>query len=209
MRRPEVEVEFVYFIEAAGLDAVKIGYSKRPWARLDNLKVGSPVDLKMLWLFLGTRSVEKFLHYQFQNHKLERPGGEWFRLSNVRAGFSYYGIDPSTLTPPIKYKYDVSGELPAGLVPKGARLRGLTTVAIEQKKRFTPHRNRGQTRPIAVGEAFGWQVVVEQIEEDTIKCRCRCGSILFRTPEQLLSGNRRSCYECSKAERAERRKVVR
>lgn len=77
---------YVYFIEAFGqhdLKRIKIGRSRRPRARLEELQTGSPVKLKLL----GTvrcksdghaKSVERYAHNIF--HK-QRRRGEWFHLS--------------------------------------------------------------------------------------------------------------------------------
>ena len=121
---------YVYFVEAEGLDTVKIGYSKSPWSRLDNLRTSSPVGLRMLWLFKGTRAVERLLHFQFQNHRVRGTspmGGEWFRLSAVIEGFRYYGLDPERLIPAVNRGLLISGVLPPGLLPpEGALQEGST-----------------------------------------------------------------------------------
>lgn len=182
-------VEYIYFIEAVGQDAVKIGYSKRPWGRLDNLKTGSLVELRMLWLFVGTRNTARALREHFQEHSLEGPGGGWFRLSGVRSAFVKQGVDLAALTTPAKYRYDVSGPRPDTL----------TTVEREQQRK----ERRRHPVSFAEGTTFGWLVVVEQPKPGQYKCRCRCGFFVHRTARRLLSGCR-SCYDCAKEERRTR-----
>lgn len=89
--------EFVYFIEELGRDLVKIGYSKNPWVRLSSLRSGHPSELRMKWLFEGTRATERYFHWLFQNHRVR---GEWFELGAVIAGFRHYGVDPDTFPVP-------------------------------------------------------------------------------------------------------------
>jgi len=77
---------YVYFIQAFGereLIRIKIGKARNPEARLRDLQVGSPVQLKMLGKVKcrddsHARPVEKLAHNLF--HK-QRKRGEWFRLS--------------------------------------------------------------------------------------------------------------------------------
>lgn len=77
---PEYEGPFVYFIEAAGLGTVKIGWSrKHPVQRLYRLRVGSPVALELLGFMRGDRSMERRLHRRFRH---QRARGEWFNLSD-------------------------------------------------------------------------------------------------------------------------------
>lgn len=61
-------------IEGAGL--VKIGRSVNPRARLRDLQVGSPVELKLLKTIRGGRASEIWLHLRFEAQHVR---GEWFR----------------------------------------------------------------------------------------------------------------------------------
>tara|TARA_R110000751_G_scaffold157283_2_gene262766 strand:+ start:3837 stop:4556 length:720 start_codon:yes stop_codon:yes gene_type:complete len=69
----------IYFIEAVGLDRVKIGYSKTPIKRMAELQTGCPVELKMIRFCQGEMCEEKQLHKQLSHF---REIGEWFRLTD-------------------------------------------------------------------------------------------------------------------------------
>jgi Meiotically Up-regulated Gene 113 (MUG113) protein len=84
-----------------GADRVKIGYSTKPWKRLNSLATSTPSELRMLWVFPGTRAEEQHCHWVFQNHRIR---GEWFQLSAVVAGFRHYGFDPATFLDPRKVR---------------------------------------------------------------------------------------------------------
>lgn len=66
---------FVYFLEAVGLQRIKIGYSKDPEARLKSLQTGSPVPLVEIGRIPGDQQSETDLHQQFDHLRLD---GEWF-----------------------------------------------------------------------------------------------------------------------------------
>ncbi len=68
---------FVYFIEAVGLRAVKIGFSHDPQHRLAELQPSCPVQLRLLAAVPGTESIESTLHHKFLNQRIH---GEWFHL---------------------------------------------------------------------------------------------------------------------------------
>ena len=65
----------IYFIQQQ--DAVKIGFSKNPWARLAQLKVGMPYVATLLFHVVATKSQEQATHELFKKHRLE---GEWFSI---------------------------------------------------------------------------------------------------------------------------------
>lgn len=198
----------VYFVEIVGGDAVLVGFSTDPVARFYNIKsqlgriwlsvgvadIGR--NVRLLWLFRGDKTTEKYLHYQFQNHRLRppagrgRPGAEWFALSAVRDAFRYYGADPDTLTPS-DGKQVLAGELPEGLLPPpgwGRRAR---------RRRGT--RGAGHGAPPTES---GWWTVVEVQEDGCLKCQCRCGFVSVKTPGALRRS--RSCSGCREAEAASR-----
>lgn len=92
---------FVYFIEEVGAERVKIGFSIAPWKRLNSLRLSTGAEVRMLWLFEGTRELELRYQEMFQNHRLD---GEWFDLGAVFAGFRYYGQEPDTFPKPERRK---------------------------------------------------------------------------------------------------------
>jgi hypothetical protein len=67
----------VYFIEAVGANAVKIGYTTSPiLRRMHQLKIGSPHPLKLLACWRLPDFIEHYLHRNFKEHRLR---GEWFK----------------------------------------------------------------------------------------------------------------------------------
>ena len=71
----------VYFIEALGLDLVKIGYTEGSGKRVASVAQGCPVNCRLLRTIKGGFAVEKLLHRRFAEH---RSRGEWFRLTPIR-----------------------------------------------------------------------------------------------------------------------------
>lgn len=64
----------IYFIEAQGLDRVKVGYAVDPERRRCNLQVGSAVPLRLIAAVEGVMADERSAH-----HALGKNGnGEWF-----------------------------------------------------------------------------------------------------------------------------------
>lgn len=81
-KKVEVEVEetYVYFAIDETQDAVKIGFSRDPNARLNDLQVGNSNKLEMFGAVKAGFSVEGDLHRQFSSHHLR---GEWFHKDPV------------------------------------------------------------------------------------------------------------------------------
>jgi hypothetical protein len=72
--------EYIYFITAIGTDFVKIGYSRDPEWRLNELQAASMYRLRLVEAFGVTngRAVEQDLHERLRHLKVK---GEWFRIS--------------------------------------------------------------------------------------------------------------------------------
>jgi hypothetical protein len=68
----------VYFVEAEGLDRIKIGTATDIEKRFAELRTMSPVPLKLLAAVQGGVPVEQALHDRFAADRLH---GEWFRAS--------------------------------------------------------------------------------------------------------------------------------
>jgi hypothetical protein len=66
---------YIYFVEAADNGLVKIGYAKRPAARLHQLQSISPSALTLKGVVRGSRSHEVRLHEHFKENRVR---GEWF-----------------------------------------------------------------------------------------------------------------------------------
>lgn len=64
----------IYFIRSGKY--VKIGYSKNPKKRLDELQTGNPEKLKLIAVMQGNLQTEKSLHDLYSNKRIR---GEWFR----------------------------------------------------------------------------------------------------------------------------------
>ena len=71
------KADYVYFI-GNGLNKVKIGWSKFPENRMEELQTGSSEKLIMLGYISGTQRDERRLHKLF---KKDHYRGEWFYLS--------------------------------------------------------------------------------------------------------------------------------
>ena len=69
----------VYFIEAVGLDLVKIGFARDVAQRLTDLQCGSPVALRLLGTIPGGLGMELFFHKDLAEYRVR---GEWFALSD-------------------------------------------------------------------------------------------------------------------------------
>jgi hypothetical protein len=71
-----LDVGSVYFIgDALGGDAIKIGWSRDPVTRLQQLQIGNPSPLKFLGCVAANRLIEPALHHLFA---LSSVSGEWF-----------------------------------------------------------------------------------------------------------------------------------
>lgn len=64
----------IYFIASKG--AIKIGHSRNPQARLQDLQVGSSKPLELLHTMRGGRGTEAILHDKFKHLNIH---GEWFQ----------------------------------------------------------------------------------------------------------------------------------
>ncbi len=67
---------FVYFIEAVGCNAIKIGFSRNPERRMADMQTDCPARLQLLAIKEGTRRLESQVHQAFANLHLR---GEWYR----------------------------------------------------------------------------------------------------------------------------------
>lgn len=70
------EIGSVYFLgEQLGGDTLKIGWSRNPARRLQEIQVGNPAALKFIGCVAATRLIEPALHELFA---LSAVSGEWF-----------------------------------------------------------------------------------------------------------------------------------
>lgn len=70
----------VYFVTCREANAVKIGYSVEPAARLPEIQLGCPLALTLEAVMPGNHQEEARLHRWFAD---ERITGEWFRLNEM------------------------------------------------------------------------------------------------------------------------------
>lgn len=70
----------VYFIEAVGTDRVSIGHARSVPARLNALRLCSPVELRLLKTIDGGKEEAEELRARFAEHRR----GEWFALAPLR-----------------------------------------------------------------------------------------------------------------------------
>lgn len=71
----DIVSRWVYLVGATLTRPVKIGVAAKPEARLDDLRVGSPVPLHLIWKTRGGRALESGLHEYFAPYRIH---GEWF-----------------------------------------------------------------------------------------------------------------------------------
>jgi len=86
----------VYFVEATGLDLVKIGFARNVAARLADLQCASPVTLRLLGTVPGGIEVERFFHKDLAEYRVR---GEWFAL-NDRLREYIANADKAAVHPP-------------------------------------------------------------------------------------------------------------
>lgn len=88
---------FVYFIHDAPSSAIKVGVSKRPLARLAQLRSASSTPLSLVGLVVGGVAQEREIHRLLNAHKVR---GEWFEANevvwcHVRALLAERGVEAS------------------------------------------------------------------------------------------------------------------
>jgi hypothetical protein len=73
------ENEKVYFVEAIGLNLIKIGHTQFLKSRIKALETQCPVPVILIGTILGNRAVEVSLHWEFRHI---RSHGEWFEKTD-------------------------------------------------------------------------------------------------------------------------------
>ncbi len=76
----------VYFVEAVGLERIKIGTTTHLARRLSSLRVASPVPLRLVFDEPGGEDREAALHDRFDDYRVT---GEWFEFSGALRSYLY------------------------------------------------------------------------------------------------------------------------
>ncbi|MET3481579.1 GIY-YIG nuclease family protein [Methylobacterium sp. 1973] len=80
-------MSFVYFVHAPSVNLVKIGRSVDPERRFSELRLLSPVDLKVIGVVNGGSLVEAQFHRQFDHLHSH---GEWFHATKELMHFAWW-----------------------------------------------------------------------------------------------------------------------
>lgn len=71
----------IYFIGNKEMNICKIGYSKKPYRRIDTIRKQTPFELEIFNIIEGDPSVEKMYHSTYFNSRIK---GEWFKLKDIQ-----------------------------------------------------------------------------------------------------------------------------
>ena len=70
----------IYFIGNIEADVCKIGFSRKPYRRIETLRKQSPFYLEVFEIIDGDFTDEKMFHSKYDEYRIN---GEWFKLSKV------------------------------------------------------------------------------------------------------------------------------
>ena len=90
--RPKSNDGYVYYAGVPDGERVKIGHSKNPWSRVNEMRVAVP-DLELFAVESGPAKLEKERHEQFKQFNIDR---EWFKASAEIQSFIRSVQDRST-----------------------------------------------------------------------------------------------------------------
>jgi len=76
----------IYFLGAAPVNLIKIGFSSAPEERLKALRLLSPVSLEIVGMIPGFAEREREIHAQFEHL---RSHGEWFHATEELKQFAW------------------------------------------------------------------------------------------------------------------------
>jgi len=116
----------IYLITCHKTNSCKIGYSSNPSARLSQLQTGNPFPLELTAVISGDLSLERELHAEFKNCKMQ---GEWFEYNDFIKAF--FEVDErylmySSMLSILKSSSDVRLKLFASLVERYAGAIGFS-----------------------------------------------------------------------------------
>jgi len=69
----------IYFIQQQPDGPIKVGLSKDPWSRCEQLQIGNPAPIKVIGVAWGGADLEADIHRSFSHLKIR---GEWFKPSD-------------------------------------------------------------------------------------------------------------------------------
>jgi hypothetical protein len=78
-RRKHSQQGVIYFVEAAAVSMIKVGWAEDLEQRLVSLRVNCPVDVSVRGTIAGTRTLERIVHGHLAT---ERHHGEWFHTTH-------------------------------------------------------------------------------------------------------------------------------
>ncbi|NTX08288.1 GIY-YIG nuclease family protein [Myxococcus sp. CA040A] len=81
------EPSFVYFVQAGDGGPIKIGFSRNPRVRMQELQTGNAVELKYCGEVVGDQGLERILHERFAAIRLH---GEWFTATRELVDYIRY-----------------------------------------------------------------------------------------------------------------------
>lgn len=74
-----LRLECVYVVEAISLDRMKVGWTRSPIRRLQQIQLHCPVPIRLLAIIPGGRKVESIMHWQVRDLQVV---SEWFELTD-------------------------------------------------------------------------------------------------------------------------------
>lgn len=99
----------IYWIRAQTVGHIKIGFSKNPVRRFEQLQLMSPVPLQIVGLDIGTQDQERALHARLHAHRLH---GEWFRACDeVFDTIVAFPTDPDSISEWVVQRTQVHPEI--------------------------------------------------------------------------------------------------
>jgi Meiotically up-regulated gene 113 len=97
-------LSLVYFVEAVGLDLIKIGHSRDIGKRMRRLSTGCPAPMRLLGTMPGGEKIERHYHERLAAFRVH---GEWFRkapeVASLLAGINAVPEPPPQATKRIKF----------------------------------------------------------------------------------------------------------
>lgn len=155
----------IYFIEAVGIDRVKIGTSINPEQRLLKLTHYMPCDVRLMKVVEGGYREEHALHHRFRDHRVK---GEWFVLSAIREEID--SIE-GTLEHIVKAMETC---IDCGVVRRNSRYGERCKVCAGKARRAAPHPTKAAPTCIACGVGISAKSMVKQGTKYSGMCR-PCG----------------------------------